>query len=478
MKREFRLPELGENVSQGTVGRVLVKPGDVVSAGQNVLEIETDKAVAEIPVPFAGTVVEVRVKEGATVKTGDVVMVLEESAVDATASPAVQQPPEAPAVTEAPVPVAATEKPPVSPAESRTQGPAPVAPPVARTPVVTEVPVTGAGLRKGPVRAAPSVRALARELGVNLEDVPTADPTGRIMAADVMAWHQRLQQGAVVPPPAVSESAGISVTAAPQATPEVSLDTVVRPDDGMASLPGEAVEDRWGPASAEPMNAVRRKTAEHMTACWETIPHVTHFDKADITALDALRLKYARAVEKAGGRLTITSFVLKALPFVLKQFPKFNASVDMAGQRVIYKGYYHIGVAVDTPTGLLVPVLRDVDRKSITQLSVELPAVAARARERKLSLEDMQGGTFTVSNLGGLGGYAFTPIINAPEVAILGMSRAQYEPVWSGGQFAPRLMLPFSLSYDHRLIDGADAARFLRRLIEILENPWVLFMEA
>jgi len=476
MKREFRLPELGENVSQGTVGRILVRPGDAVTAGQNVLEIETDKAVAEIPVPFSGTVVEVRVKEGAPVKTGDVVMVLEESATGTAPSPTHQ--PAAPEASEPSV-SAAPIVPPMPPSVSPVAPAAPVSHPVSPAPAVP------AGARKGPVRAAPSVRALARELGVNLEDVPTADPTGRVTAADVMAWHQALQQGAPVPQTPAAESPEIPVAfekdmasvpaASLSPTGAVSTDL---PRAADSITPGEPVEDRWGPATAEPMNAVRRKTAIHMTECWTAIPHVTHFDKADITALETLRLKYTRSVEKAGGRLTITSFVLKALPFVLKQFPKFNASVDMAGQRVIYKRYYHIGVAVDTPTGLLVPVLRDVDRKSVTELSIELPAVAARARERKLTLEDMQGGTFTVSNLGGLGGHAFTPIINAPEVAILGMSRAQYEPVWNGGQFVPRLMLPFSLSYDHRLIDGADAARFLRRLIEILENPWTLFMEA
>ena len=186
---------------------------------------------------------------------------------------------------------------------------------------------------------------------------------------------------------------------------------------------------------------------------------------------------YGKKVEAAGGKLTITSFVLKALPGVLKRFPKFNASLDMAGQQAVYKHFYNIGVAVDTPNGLLVPVIKDADKKSIVEMSVELGELAAKARERKLALENMQGGTFTVTNLGGLGGHAFTPIINAPETAILGMSRAVMEPVWANGQFVPRLMLPFSLSYDHRLIDGADAARFLRRLIEVLEKPWILFLE-
>ena len=227
----------------------------------------------------------------------------------------------------------------------------------------------------------------------------------------------------------------------------------------------------------QPMNHVRIKTAERMAASWAAIPHVTHFDKADITALEEARMRSAKKVDEAGGRLTVTSFVLKALAEALKRFPKFNASVDMEGHRVLLKKYYHIGVAVDTPNGLLVPVLRDVDKKSITEISVELPEMAQKARDRRLTLEDMQGGTFTVSNLGGVGGHGFTPLINAPEVAVLGMSRSHIEPVWSHGQFAPRLVLPLSLSYDHRLIDGADAARFLRWLVEVIEQPWKLFLE-
>ena len=430
MSKEFKLPELGENVASGTVGKVLVKPGDTVAAGQNVIEIETDKAVAEIPVPFGGRVVEVRVKEGGAVRVGDVVLVVDESA-------------EASVVQPAPAPVA-----PVAPAPV----PAPAAPEAASD--APPVPAPGAVAHPGAVRAAPSVRQMARELGIDLNDVPSADPSGRVTAADVLAYSR------------VLSAAHAAATAAPAASGAVP-----------AEESADMVNGKWGMTVQQPMNTVRLKTAERMTVSWTTIPHVTHFDKADITALEEVRLKAAKKVDAAGGKLTVTSFVIKALAEALKRFPKFNASIDLEAQRVLLKKYYNIGVAVDTPNGLLVPVLRDVDRKSLTQISVELPELAKKARDRKLALDDMQGGTFTVSNLGGLGGSGFTPIINAPEVAILGMSRTQIEPVWSHGQFAPRLMLPLSLSYDHRLIDGADAARFLRWLVEVIEQPWKLFLE-
>ncbi|HRZ83503.1 MAG TPA: 2-oxo acid dehydrogenase subunit E2 [Candidatus Hydrogenedentes bacterium] len=438
MIKEFKLPELGENVASGTLGKLLVKVGDVVAEGQNVLEIETDKAVAEIPSGVAGKITEIRVREGAAVRPGEVVFLVETDAAQA-AAPAPE-----PAAQPAPAPVAEAPKP-AAPAAAPAQ---PVSPPV--QPVAAAVPA-GAVPRPGLVRAAPSVRAKARELGVDLNEVPTADPSGRVTLQEVLAF----AQGSAAPA-AAAQAEEAPAPSAPAAPPP-------------SAAPGGT--------TVEPFSAIRRKTAEHMTECWTTIPHVTHFDKADVTGLEELRKKYGKKVEAAGGKLTITSFVLKALPGVLKRFPKFNASLDMAGQQAVYKHFYNIGVAVDTPNGLLVPVIKDADKKSIVEMSVELGELAAKARERKLALENMQGGTFTVTNLGGLGGHAFTPIINAPETAILGMSRAVMEPVWANGQFVPRLMLPFSLSYDHRLIDGADAARFLRRLIEVLEQPWILFLE-
>ena len=234
---------------------------------------------------------------------------------------------------------------------------------------------------------------------------------------------------------------------------------------------------KWGAIERTAMGGIRRATAKHMATAWGTIPHVTNFDKVDITELEKLRKQHASKVEAAGGKLTITAILLKIAAGALKQFPQFCASVDIEKEQIIYKKYYHIGVAVDTSQGLLVPVIRDVDQKNIIELAIELSAAAEKARNRKLGLEEMQGGTFTISNLGGIGGTNFAPIINAPEVAILGVSRSRIEPIFIDDQFQPRLMLPLALSYDHRLIDGADAARFLRQLVDVLENPFLLALE-
>ncbi len=434
---EFRLPELGENIHAGTVGKILVKPGDVIVSGQNVIEIETDKAVAEIPSPLGGRVAEIRVTEGGTVRVGDVVLLVEEGA----AAPApTAAPVAAPAAAPVAAPAAAPTPVPVKPIEPASGQDA--AAPADATP------------HPGIARATPSVRQMARELDIDLNEVPSPDPSGRITARDLLAYDLSRNK--------------------------VSAPTTVLPFLPVSASPAETADmanDKWGMVLQKPMNSVRITTAERMTASWTSIPHVTHFDNADITALEEVRLRAAKKVDEAGGKLTVTSFVLKALAEALKHFPKFNASVDMERHCVLLKKYYHIGVAVDTPNGLLVPVLRDVDKKSLTQISIELPELAKKARDRRLALEDMQGGTFTVSNLGGVGGHGFTPIINAPEVAVLGMSRSSIAPVWKHGQFSPRLMLPLSLSYDHRLIDGADAARFLRWLVEVIEQPWKLFLE-
>jgi pyruvate dehydrogenase E2 component (dihydrolipoamide acetyltransferase) len=298
------------------------------------------------------------------------------------------------------------------------------------------------------VPAAPSVRRLAREIGVNINQVPGSGPGGRISIEDIKSYARHLHTGA------------------DGMRPVQTLGATVLPDF-----------TRWGAVRREVMSNVRRKTAEHMTQSWLTIPHVTQFDKADITELEQLRQRFGKKAEATGGKLTITAVVLKVIASALKVFPQFNASVDMAAHEVVYKQYYHIGVAVDTDRGLLVPVLRDVDQKNILALCVELTQLAERARSRKTTLEEMQGGTFTVTNLGGIGGSNFAPIINAPEVAILGLARSSTEPVYNNGQFVPRLMLPLSLSYDHRLIDGADGARFLRWVAEALQQPFLLALE-
>jgi pyruvate dehydrogenase E2 component (dihydrolipoamide acetyltransferase) len=296
-----------------------------------------------------------------------------------------------------------------------------------------------------PAPAAPSVRRIARELGVEIDHVTGTGASGRISVEDVKEHVKRLVSG-------VSRGGG---TAA-EALPDFS---------------------RWGEVERQPMRAVRRKTAEHLSSAWSTIPHVTQHDLADITSLDQLRKRYAKQTEAAGGALTVTSIAVKVVAAALKAFPQFNASIDMAAGELILKKYINVGVAVDTDRGLLVPVIRDADTKNIVQLSIELSQLAEKARSRKIALDEMQGGCFSISNLGGIGGTSFTPIVNAPEVAILGISRARMEPVYTDGQFAPRLMLPLSLSYDHRVIDGADGIRFLRWVVEALEQPFLLALQ-
>ena len=302
-----------------------------------------------------------------------------------------------------------------------------------------------------PVPAAPSVRRLAREIGIDIAQVQGSGPGGRISGDDVKAFSRQLHTESEAP-------------AAPAGSPPVPS----------PSLPDFS---QWGETERQPMSKVRRITAERLSYSWSTIPHVTQFDRADITDLEGWRKQYGKKAEAAGGKLTPTAIILKVAAAALKIFPQFNASVDMAAGEVIYKKYCHIGVAVDTDRGLLVPVVRDVDQKNIIELAVELTQIAQRARERKLAPEDMQGGCFTISNLGGIGGTGFAPIINPPEVAILGVARGAHEPVFADGEFTPRMMLPLSLSYDHRLIDGADGARFLRWLAQALENPFLIALE-
>lgn len=432
MITEFRLPELGENVTSGTIAKLLVAPGDQVATGQNVLEIETDKAVAEIPCPVSGKVTEIRVTEGAKVNSGDVILLLDTAAAAPAPGPA---PKPAPATV---VQTGSREKPaPAMPARERT----------------VSAPVTVA--RQGAVRAAPSVRQLAREHDVDINQIAVADPAGKVTAQDILAFVAARETAALAPPEASSNTRKTA----------------------WSNGEGTSVnEDKWGVIVREAMNAIRSRGAERLTESWQQIPHVTHFDKADITDLEALRNEVAHKAQEKGARLTTMAFILKAVPEVLKRFPTFNASVDMEHRELLLKRYYNIGFAVDTPNGLVVPVLREPETKSIVDVALEMAELARKARERKLSLEEMQGGTFTVSNLGGLGGYGFTPIINAPEVAILGLSRSQVEPVYKGDEFVPRTMLPMSLSYDHRIIDGADAARFMRYLAEAIEQPWRLMM--
>ena len=413
---EVKLPELGDNVTQATVVGVLVKEGDRVEPGQPLLELETDKAVVEVPAEAGGVVKRVLVKVGDEVRPGQPFLELAEAEGGAEAPPLkAEERPEAPAPKAEEAPRPAPKEAPPAPQEAPSE--------------------------RRLIPAAPSIRRLARELGV--------DPT-RLRSTVPAARLTRDAEG---------RAAGLG-EAAPAALP---------------AAPAPRLPDftKWGPARRGPMSGVRKATVRSMSQAWAQVPMVTHFDEADVTELEALRKQYAKKAEEKGFRLTLTAFLLKALALTLKAFPKFNASLDVEAQEIVYKDYIHIGVAVDTPHGLLVPVIRDVDRKGVLRLAEELQEISQRARERKLSPEEMQGATFSLSNLGGIGGTGFTPIVNWPEVAILGVSRSQMKPLWDPGKeaFVPRLVMPFSLTYDHRLIDGADAARFCRHLAGILEDP-------
>lgn len=434
---DFVIPNLGDGVDKADVARVLVKAGDVLVLDQPVLELETDKATVEVPSTIAGTITKVSVKVGEKVKPGQVVLTVDAAAVPAAAS----VPPQA-AKAPAPVPAAAepalvAERKVVDIAAARP-APVPVGPKVAVTSLELAVPVP----------AAPSVRRYARELGVDIATIEGTGPGGRIGVTDVKAHVRGAMVGGARPAARGAASTGVPL-------PDFT---------------------KWGAIETKPMSNIRRKTAEHLSAAWATIPHVTQHDKADVTAIEPFRKAYGKKVEAAGGKLTVTAILIKIVAMAIDKYPQFAASVDMAHESLIYKGYRHIGVAVDTPNGLLVPVIRDVDRKTMTQIAVELGTVSAKARDKKLTLDDMSGGVFSISNLGGIGGTSFTPIVNAPEVAILGVSRGGLEPVWQGTGFVAREMLPLSLSYDHRVIDGADAARFLRFICDTLEQPLSLYL--
>jgi pyruvate dehydrogenase E2 component (dihydrolipoamide acetyltransferase) len=483
---EFTLPNLGENVPEGDVLRVLVKAGDRISQDQPVLELETDKATLEVPSSVDGVIQELRVKVGDKVKPGQVILVVDggAGAADAPAAKkeaadakAPEKDAKADAKTEKPTTEkagastptqkqeegeqeeepedrSAAEKPEEEPPREDARKRAPVvdirgrqtpAAAPAAAPTIPPVPSTAS------VAAAPSVRRVAREIGVDIGQVAGTGPNGRITEADVKAFARqilsRLGGGALTPAPAVP--------------------------GGAPALPDLA---KWGEIERKPMTGIRRKTAQHLSHAWSEIPHVTQFDKADMTVLEELRPKYAAEAEKAGGKLTVTAVVTKILAAALRKFPQFNTSVDLASQSIVQKKYVHIGIAVDTEHGLLVPVVRNADQKNILQIAAEIHQLAEKAKARKLTLDEMTGGSMSVTNLGGIGGTAFTPIINWPEVAILGISRGSLEPVYRHGAIEPRQMLPLSLSYDHRVIDGADAIRFLRWVVEAVEQPFTMML--
>lgn len=450
--REFKLPELGENISQGDLVRLMIAPGTNVAEGQPVMELETDKAVVEVPSSVTGVVKEIKVKEGEKVKVGQVIFTLEAGGASATEPASAPTPVEhvsgqhgARLAFQAAIRAEGkTEEQALPPDQPREQPPAFTMP-------VQLGKVAGTEHRE-PVPAAPHVRRLARELGVDIYEVKGSGPGGRIHEDDVKA-HTK----------AVLTAAVSAIQAPPRAGHFIA-----------PKLPDFA---KWGKIERVSMRGVRRKTAEHLAESWNTIPHVTQHDRADITELELLRARFAPKAEEAGGKMTVTAIALKVCAAALKVFPQFNASIDMEKEEIVYKQYIHIGVAADTDRGLLVPVIRDVDKKNIVELAVELSQLSKKAREKKITPAEMEGGTFTITNLGGIGGVGFTPIVNHPEVAILGLSRSRTEPEWINGKFEPRLILPLSLSYDHRLIDGADAARFLRWIAEAFEQPFLLSVQ-
>jgi pyruvate dehydrogenase E2 component (dihydrolipoamide acetyltransferase) len=424
---EIAVPDIGDFKDVAVI-EILVKPGDAILAEQSLITVESDKATMEIPSPVAGVVKELRVKTGDKVSRGSPILLLD--ADGSSAAPAPRKGPEAGAV-----PVAA-------PASPRAAAPAPVVPISRPAPLSQEV----AGSAEPVPHASPSVRKFARELGVDLGRVKGSGPKGRITQSDVQGFVKSAMRGAA---------------AAPAPRGGLSFELPEWPQVDFA---------KFGPVETRPLSRVRKLSGAFLHRNWVSIPHVTQHDEADITELEAFRKENAQVAEKGGFKLTMLAFLVKASVNALKEFPEFNASLDKTGDNLVVKKYYHIGVAVDTPEGLLVPVIKDADRKGVFDLAKELADVSKAAREKKLKPDAMRGGTFSISSLGGVGGTAFTPIINAPEVAILGVARSQMRPVFKDGVFVPRLMLPLSLAYDHRVIDGAAGARFTSYLASVLSD--------
>ncbi|MBI1889215.1 MAG: dihydrolipoyllysine-residue acetyltransferase [Burkholderiales bacterium] len=428
--QEIQVPDIGD-FKDVEVIEILVKPGDTVKADQSLVTVESDKASMEIPSSHAGVVKELKIKLGDKINKGSLLLMLDAQDASAAAPPKAENsvareetvtPPQAPAV------------PASSPAESK-------APPTAAL-----EPASGNGHKP---HASPSVRKFARELGVDLARVKGSGTKGRITHDDVQNFVKSVMAGGAMPAGGIAAASGA----------------------GLSLLPWPSLDfSKFGPTETQALSRIKKISGPNLHRNWVMIPHVTQFDEADITALEEFRKDSNAALEKSGVKVTMLAFVIKACVAALKKFPAFNASLDANGENLILKQYWHIGFAADTPNGLMVPVVKDADQKGIAQIAKESSDLAAQAREGKLKPADMQGASFTISSLGGIGGTAFTPIINAPEVAILGLSKSAIKPVWDGKQFAPRLMLPLSLSYDHRVIDGAMAARFTVYLAEVLAD--------
>ena len=421
---DVRLPRLGEGADSGTVSTIFVKEGETVRKDQSILELESEKAVASIPSPVAGTISKIFVKDGDEIRVGTLIFSVSEGGTIAAPSPTVTSEPESDIADEVPlegepVSTAAEESPATLPQAKSTNG---LPPP-----------------------ASPSLRKIAREIGLDLATIRGTGNGGRILTSDVRTYIQRLQ----------------SLSAQPKAaTPaQVTKPALVSIDFS-----------KWGNVEKKKMTQLRKAISHKMVESWTTIPHITQFDNVDVTGNLEMRKKFAKAYEKKGGHLTLTPFIMKAVVDTLKKHPVFNASMDEATEELVYKKYFSLGIAVDTEQGLIVPVVRDVDKKSLLELSIELQDIAERTRQRKVALEEMQGGTFTISNQGGIGGAHFTPIINKPEVAILGVGRGSLQAVVKDKKIQQRMMIPLGLSYDHRVIDGGNAARFITDFVQTLQN--------
>ena len=421
--KQVLVPDIGDYKDVSVI-EVMVKVGDSIAAEDTLLTLETDKAAMDVPSPFAGVVKEIKIKVGDKVSEGSLILTLESAAGAAAQSAA---PPAAAPVAAAPAPVAA----------------APAPAPIAAAVIAPVVPVVAPVPPGSKAHASPAIRRFARELGVDISQVPGGGDKGRVTKDDV----QNYVKAVVSAPRGATGSGGLQVLA----TPVVDF-------------------AKFGEVDIKPLSRIKKISGANLHRNWVTIPHVTQFDEADITEMEAFRKDLSVEYAKQNIKITPLVFLLKAVVKALQQYPDFNASLDASGENLVYKNYFHIGVAVDTPDGLMVPVLRDVDKKGLVQLAKELGEISAKAREKKITAADMQGGCFSISSLGGIGGTAFTPIINAPEVAILGVSRSNMKPVYKDGEFVARLMLPLSLSYDHRVIDGALAARFTAYLAKVLSD--------
>ncbi len=462
MQKEIKLPKIAEGVESATVTNVLVSEGDTVEKAQSVIVVESDKASVEVPSEVTGKVKSISVKEDDEIKVGDVILVLEtegeeqptgeakekevvkekeeepkeetiskdekaESKVGEEREEIKEEPEEKEEEKSVEIQLEKEEQPEHKPTEEEK---------------IREEEIIS---KEQKIVAAPNVLRLARELGINVNEVKGSEPEGRILEDDVKAYAKEIIQ-----------SKGKRAETEEPPLPDFS---------------------QWGKIEKVPLKGIRRATAKRTAVSWNTIPHVTHFDQAEISKIEELRANKNHLAEQQGGKLTVTAILLKILAEALQEFPMLNASIDVNSQEIILKKYIHIGVAVDTERGLLVPVVRDVNKKDLINLSVELTELSEKARQGKLTVDEMKGGSFTISNVGGIGGTNFTPLIYHPQAAILGVAKAEWKPIFTDDEFKPKLMLPLSLSYDHRLIDGADAARFLRWICDVIENPLNLLIE-